>query len=135
MPSSDYASTVKGGLKLKGGAKDARVKKKKKSSSSKKDESAQTQGGESSAATGLEEKRDPAREDEESGAGALERNGSDGEDGDEASKTVERRSSSERALTPAMGTGKTETQLRHEEIRRKRVSVWTSSYVLYAFDL
>lgn len=124
MPSSDYAGTIKGGLKLKGGAKDAGVKKKKKSSSSKKDKSLQVQGGEGSTSTGPEdEKRDPGREDEASGGDGLEGKGSDGE---ESSKALERRESSERAAltSPVMGMGKTETQLRHEEIRRKRVCHW-----------
>ena len=41
MPASDYTSTISGGLKLKGGAKDAGVKKKsKKSKSSSKDKAA-----------------------------------------------------------------------------------------------
>lgn len=105
MPSNDYSSTISGGLKLKGGAKDAGVKKKKKSSSKTKPSKAEKE------ASGTP---DPSRAEQEE-----ERDGTGRE-----SKSVEPAeiSRDSRSITAGgAGSGKTEAQLRHEEIKRKRV--------------
>ena len=101
MPASDYTSTVSGGLKLKGGAKDAGVKKKSKKSKSSKEKAAPK----------------PTSQDGQE-AGDSKTN-----DTDLALATTH----SDRDATPSeqpgsSGTGKTEAQRRHEEIKRKRVS-------------
>jgi protein FAM32A len=118
MPASDYTSTVSGGLKLKGGAKDSGIKKKKKSSSSKKKSAPETTTAtkDEGEAPGSEERK-PAAES----STALARQASVDEDEEQA--LVERRSRSSSAVpTNITGTGKTEAQRRHEEIKRKRVS-------------
>lgn len=104
MPSSDYVSTVSGGLKLKGAAKDAGVKKKRKDKDKSK---AGGSGKKDKAATPV-----PAEEDETTQLRKKEEEAGD--------KAVERRESPVPAT--AAGSGKTEAQLRHEEIKRKRVS-------------
>ena len=119
MPASDYTSTVSGGLKLKGGAKDSGIKKKKKSSSSKKKSAPETTTATKNEgeAPGSEERK-PAAES----STALARQASVDED-DEEQALVGRRSRSSSAVpTNITGTGKTEAQRRHEEIKRKRVS-------------
>lgn len=106
MPSNDYSSTISGGLKLKGGAKDAGVKKKKKSSSKTKSSKAEKEASGTPDPTRAEQE-----EEEREGAGR-------------ESKSVEpAESSRDTAATigGAGGSGKTDAQLRHEEIKRKRV--------------
>jgi protein FAM32A len=109
MPASDYTSTISGGLKLKGGAKDAGVKKKSKKSKSSKDKAAAA-------------KPSTPQEGEEAGDSKTPNT-------DLALSTTH----SDRDATPSdqqpssssTGTGKTEAQRRHEEIKRKRVSYTT----------
>jgi protein FAM32A len=112
MPASDYTSTISGGLKLKGGAKDAGVKKKSKKSKTSKDkaskpstpqtDSAEPEAGDSKtdlALTTTPSSRDATPSDlQPSGSGA--------------------------------GSGKTEAQRRHEEIKRKRVSYTRFTYTI-----
>jgi protein FAM32A len=123
MPASDYTSIVSGGLKLKGGAKDAGIKKKKKSSSSSKKKSAVEPAKEEGEAASEENK--PA--DNSSSSTALARQAQIDED-DEEEQALERRRSRSSSAVPSYnnnsstGTGKTEAQRRHEEIKRKRVS-------------
>ena len=108
MPASDYTSTVSGGLKLKGGAKDAGVKKKSKKSKSSKEKAAKS--------TEIEE----AAGDSKNTGTAL-------------ASLSEKEQPSERDLTPSeqqpsssiSDFGKTEAQRRHEEIKRKRVRLHT----------
>jgi hypothetical protein len=122
MPASDYTSTVSGGLKLKGGAKDSGIKKKKKSSSSSKKKSA-TEPTKEEGEAGSEESKPAAAES----STALARQAQIDED-DEEEQALERRSRSSSAVpnynnnNNSIGTGKTEAQRRHEEIKRKRVS-------------
>ncbi|KAM0703748.1 hypothetical protein Q7P35_009687 [Cladosporium inversicolor] len=105
MPASDYTSTISGGLKLKGGAKDAGVKKKSKKSKS-------------SSSKDKAPKPSTLQEGEEA-------EGSDSKtpNADLALSTTH----SDRDATPSeqqpssSGTGKTEAQRRHEEIKRKRL--------------
>lgn len=102
MPASDYTSTISGGLKLKGGAKDAGVKKKSKKTKSSKDKVAPK----------------PSIPQEGEGAGDSKTPNTD-----LALSTTH----SDRDATPSeqqpssSGTGKTEAQRRHEEIKRKRL--------------
>jgi hypothetical protein len=107
MPASDYTSTVSGGLKLKGGAKDAGVKKKSKKSKISKDKTPKV----------------PASQDVEAEAGDSKP--------PETDLALATTTHSDRDATPSeqpttsssgTGTGKTEAQRRHEEIKRKRVS-------------
>jgi hypothetical protein len=125
MPASDYTSTVSGGLKLKGGAKDSGIKKKKKSSSSKKKSAPET-----TTTTREEEKGERSGEIQPSAAGdsstalALSSTSRQAQiDEDDEEQALERRSRSNSAApSNVTGTGKTEAQRRHEEIKRKRVS-------------
>ena len=102
MPASDYTSTISGGLKLKGGAKDAGVKKKSKKSKSSKDKAAP--------------KPSTSRDGEEAGDSKTT-------DSDLALSTTHSRDAtpSEQPSSSGTGSGKTEAQRRHEEIKRKRV--------------
>jgi len=97
MPPDEYAPTTRGTLKLKG-VKDSKVDKKKK----KKKKAEDTEG--------------PSRETElpatpQGGEGALDnegaRQGSEARDGEDKDAMV--------------GTGKTEAEIRHEEMRKKRL--------------
>lgn len=97
MPPDEYAPTTRGTLKLKG-VKDSKVDKKKK----KKKKAEDTEG--------------PSRETElsatpQGGKGALDnegaRQGSEARDGEDKDAIV--------------GAGKTEAEIRHEEMRKKRV--------------
>jgi FAM32A len=97
MPPDEYASTTRGTLKLKG-VKDSKVDKKKK----KKKKAEDTEG--------------PARETElsaapQGGEGALDNEGarqsSEARDGEDKDAIV--------------GAGKTEAEIRHEDMRKKRV--------------
>jgi len=113
MPASDYTSTISGGLKLKGGAKDAGVKKKsKKSKSSSKDKAAP--------------KPSTPQDGEEAG-----------DSKDSNTNLALSTTHSDRDATPSdqqpssSGTGKTEAQRRHEEIKRKRVS-YTTKHTRFA---
>jgi protein FAM32A len=121
MPASDYTSTVSGGLKLKGGAKDGGIKKKKKSSSS------------SSSSSKKKSATEPTKEEVEAGSEeskptaesstALARQAQiDEDDEEQALERSRSRSSSAVPTNNSIGTGKTEAQRRHEEIKRKRVS-------------
>jgi protein FAM32A len=100
MPSSDYASAVSGGLKLKGGAKDAGIKKKSKKSRSSKEKAPKSPAPEEVAGPGASEDKTLA----------LSNPSSDPE-----------RDTTPSAAGTGTGTGKTEAQRRHEEIKRKRV--------------
>jgi len=108
MPASDYTSTISGGLKLKGGAKDAGVKKKSKKSKT-------------SASKEKDKAPKPSTPQEDASADA-----NNPPNTDLALSTTH----SERDATPSdlqpsssgTGSGKTEAQRRHEEIKRKRVS-------------
>jgi hypothetical protein len=104
MPASDYTSTVSGGLKLKGGAKDAGVKKKSKKSKSSKDKTAKPEEAAVAA-------REPEAAKPSDTTLALSNQPSDHD-----------RDVTPSASTGGTGTGKTEAQRRHEEIKRKRVS-------------
>ena len=110
MPASDYTSTISGGLKLKGGAKDAGVKKKSKKSksSSSKDKDKAQKPSTPQAAEG---------EEEEAG---------DSKTSDPTALALPDRDATPNEQQPSTGTGKTEAQRRHEEIKRKRVSPHTS---------
>jgi protein FAM32A len=108
MPSSDYASAVSGGLKLKG-AKDAGIKKKSKKSKSSKDKAPEATNSEEVAGSGGSEAAAPS---------------------DKTLALTNTPSDPERDTTPitaGTGTGKTEAQRRHEEIKRKRVRPVQSS--------
>lgn len=112
MPASDYTSTISGGLKLKGGAKDAGVKKKsKKSKSSSKDKAAP--------------KPSIPQDGGEVGDSKAPNN-------DLALSTTHSRDATPSEQQPSSsGTGKTEAQRRHEEIKRKRVS-YTTKHINFA---
>lgn len=97
MPASDYTSTVSGGLKLKGGAKDAGVKKKGKKSKSSKDKTPK-----------------PSSQDESTAAGDSKT--------PETALALSDRDATPSEQPSSSGAGKTEAQRRHEEIKRKRVS-------------
>lgn len=119
MPSTDYTSTG-GGLKLKG-AKDAGISKRK-SKKSKKDKTAST--AEPTTSTALEKASatpDPERIVEGEEGAQYDR---------EKSKTigVSRQGSSHADSTTRM---KTEAEIRHEEMKRKRVCFLTT---LIPFD-
>lgn len=103
MPASDYTSTISGGLKLKGGAKDAGVKKKSKKSKSSKDKAAPKPSSTS-------------QDGEEAGDSKTPKS-------DLALSTTHSRDAtpSEQPSSSGTGSGKTEAQRRHEEIKRKRV--------------
>jgi hypothetical protein len=120
MPASDYTSTVSGGLKLKGGAKDSGIKKKKKSGSSSKKKSAPEP------ATTQDEQGEKS-EEPQAAAGesstALARQPQIDEDDEEQALENRRSRSSSAVPTNIAGSGKTEAQRRHEEIKRKRVSL------------
>jgi protein FAM32A len=110
MPASDYTSTISGGLKLKGGAKDAGVKKKSKKSKTSKDKSAPKpsstpQDGEEAGDSKPSDKTDLALTTTPSSRDAT------------PSDLLQPSSSG----TGTGGSGKTEAQRRHEEIKRKRV--------------
>jgi len=121
MPASDYTSTVSGGLKLKGGAKDSGIKKKKKSSSSSKKKSALETPAKEGQGEGSEATKPAAGDDDSSTALALSTTRDDKDEDDEEG-ALRRRSRSSSAVPGNPGTGKTEAQRRHEEIKRKRVS-------------
>ncbi|KAK5135898.1 hypothetical protein LTR08_004548 [Meristemomyces frigidus] len=97
MPSSDYGNAVGGGLKLKGGAKDAGVKKHKKKAKAKVVSAGEGEAGELAGVgqEGIEE---------------------DGEAKEEEKGRAEREEAAE-----ARERGKTEAQRRHEERKRKRL--------------
>ncbi|GAB7323780.1 hypothetical protein MBLNU13_g07236t1 [Cladosporium sp. NU13] len=103
MPASDYTSTISGGLKLKGGAKDAGVKKKSKKSKSSKDKAAP---------------KPSTPQDGEAEAGD-----SKAPNADLALSTThsDRDATSSKQQPSSSGTGKTDAQRRHEEIKRKRL--------------
>lgn len=103
MPASDYTSTVSGGLKLKGGAKDAGVKKKSKKSKTPKDKPAKPTAQEGEATSESKDKDTTL---------ALSTTPSD----------RDATPSDLQSTNSGTGTGKTEAQRRHEEIKRKRVS-------------
>ena len=106
MPSSDYASAVGGGLKLKG-AKDAGVKKHKKKKPKPDTEEAKPTG-------------------EEGDKSFVQRALAEEEDGDDAERTVVTKQQEQEARE----LGKTEAQRRHEERRRKRVClVFTMGHI------
>lgn len=128
MPASDYTSTVSGGLKLKGGAKDSGIKKKKKSSGKKKEKSAaETTTTTKDEGDRSEETKPPAESSSRSkSALALARQAQDEDDEEEEQAQRSRSRSRSGSAVPAnnmntVGTGKTEAQRRHEEIKRKRV--------------
>lgn len=107
MPSSDYTSTISGGLKLKGGAKDAGVKKKsKKSKTSSKDKASKPSTPQEDGSAEADDSKPPNTD-----------------------VTLSTTTHSDRDATPSdlqpsssgTGSGKTEAQRRHEEIKRKRV--------------
>ena len=100
MPSSDYGNAVGGGLKLKGGAKDAGVKKHKRKKAKVLPEV--SEGGEKQAAQEL---------------AGVANDGIDEESGEvvDDGKVARKLAAEEREL------GKTEAQRRHEERKRKRV--------------
>jgi protein FAM32A len=115
MPASDYTSTVSGGLKLKGGAKDAGVKKKSKKSKTSKDKTSKPQEATTAAAAAEPESTKPS---------------------DTTLALLNPPSDHDRDVTPSAstggtgtGTGKTEAQRRHEEIKRKRVSLHTNTKI------
>jgi protein FAM32A len=109
MPSSDYTSAIGGGLKLKGSSSGIDKKKKKKKSSSKPSESNtitttdtkadELEGGEPAEASESQNALQKALADEEAQDTQLEK------------------------LRTETGFGKTEAQRRHEERRKKRVSL------------
>jgi protein FAM32A len=119
MPASDYTSTVSGGLKLKGGAKDSGIKKKKKSGSSSKKKSAPEP-------TTTQDEQGAKSEEPQAAAGesstALARQPQIDEDDEEQALENRRSRSGSAVPTNIAGSGKTEAQRRHEEIKRKRVS-------------
>lgn len=100
MPSDDYASVVRGGLKLKGAAKPAGITKKKK----KKKEGKETESQNLAIQKALE--------DEDAASSSKNERGEPGEMSEEALRELEERG----------GDGKTATERAHEEMRRKRVS-------------
>jgi protein FAM32A len=106
MPASDYTSTISGGLKLKGGAKDAGVKKKSKGSKDKASKPSTTQDDSTEAQAQVgDSKTDLALTTTPSSRDAT------------PSDLLQPSSSG----TGTGGSGKTEAQRRHEEIKRKRV--------------
>jgi hypothetical protein len=130
MPASDYTSTVSGGLKLKGGAKDGGIKKKKKSSSSgsKKKSAVETPTTKDEGAN--TEETEPSAAAETSNTALARQVQIDEDDDDEQALESRSRSRSGSAVPTntgagaGAGSGKTEAQRRHEEIKRKRVSFW-----------
>ena len=104
MPSSDYASAVKGGLKLKG-AKDAGVRKHKKK---------KTKPESSESKTVAAETEQDGEESSTLQKALAEEEGEDAFVGKEVRKVDK-------------DAGKTEAQRKHEEIRRKRVRSCTHS--------
>jgi len=110
MPSDDYSSTVRGGLKLKGSssAKPSGIKKKKKKSSA----------GESKAAAALQ--KTLAADDDDA---TQKKKSGEGDDDDAEGLSEEQL----RELEQRGGDGKTASERAHEEMRRKRVC---SSYFL-----
>ena len=122
MPASDYTSTVSGGLKLKGGAKDGGIKKKKKSSSSGSKKKSESEDKKSAIEpTTGEEGSEPAAAGESSTALARQPQ-IDEDDAEEALESRSRSRSGSAVPANIAGSGKTEDQRRHEEIKRKRVS-------------
>ncbi|SMQ45982.1 unnamed protein product [Zymoseptoria tritici ST99CH_1A5] len=110
MPSSDYASAVGGGLKLKGSSSGIDKKKKKKKSSSKPSESKPTTNSETKA----DELEGETAEQESESQSALQKALAD----EEAQDTQLAKAAAEAELR---GYGKTEAQRRHEERRKKRL--------------
>lgn len=107
MPASDYTSTISGGLKLKGGAKDAGVKKKKSKKSKTLKEEEKAAKPTSSPWEGKEDSPDTKPSDTNALTLSSER---------EEAQALQPSTS-----TSYSGAGKTEAQRRHEEIKRKRV--------------
>ncbi|KJX95488.1 DUF1754-domain-containing protein [Zymoseptoria brevis] len=110
MPSSDYASAVGGGLKLKGSSGGIDKKKKKKKSSSKPSESKPTTNSE----TKPDELEGETAGGESESQNALQKALAD----EEAQDTQLAKAATEAELR---GYGKTEAQRRHEERRKKRL--------------
>lgn len=106
MPSSDYTSTVGGGLKLKG-AKDAGVKKHKKKKPKGEANDSKTE-------------RSTERIESDAESGALQKALANEEEGEVKGSDVP-------GKKEARGDGKTETQRKHEEMRRKRVCATSSA--------
>lgn len=107
MPSSDYASAVGGGLKLKG-VKNGGVEKKKKQKKAKAEaeSSVAHDGGEDKGNSSAVQKALAEEDDED-------------HDNDSQLQTLNQENTQERE---GRDFGKTEAQRRHEERRRKRVS-------------
>jgi protein FAM32A len=114
MPGDEYASTIRGGLKLKGAKPSGVTKKKKKEKSKHKDSS----DGESSKKSLLQK----ALEDEDAAAAAASSSSSskdlirgEGKEGEGLSEAELRE------LDPRGDDGKTASERQYEEMRRKRV--------------
>jgi protein FAM32A len=123
MPASDYTSTVSGGLKLKGGAKDGGIKKKKKSSSSGSKKKSESEDKKSAIEpTTGDEGSESAAAGESSTALTRQPPQIDEDDEEQALESRSRSRSGSAVPTNIAGSGKTEAQRRHEEIKRKRVS-------------
>jgi len=106
MPSDDYISAVGGGLKLKGGAP-AGVKKKKKKKKTQKDIS---QGSTAKLEKNLEDMLEETADELKQGEGAADQDKMPEEAGDDREDEDGER-----------GDGKTETERRYEEMRRRRL--------------
>ncbi|OQO10012.1 hypothetical protein B0A48_04367 [Cryoendolithus antarcticus] len=111
MPSSDYKNTISGGLKLKG----AGITKPKHKKS--KPKPAATTPTAPEASETIPDTTDAPFETTERDAGALERALAD----EEKSAELAQPEQLERPAQQGRGDGKTETQRRHEETRRKRL--------------
>jgi len=105
MTSDDYASAVRGGLKLKGAAKPAGIKKKKK-----KDKTKETEAESESKKTALQR----ALEEENAGTSKEMVRGGKGEGEDMNEDQL-------RELEEKGGDGKTAAERAYEEMRRRRV--------------
>lgn len=117
MTSGDYASAVRGGLKLKGAAKPAGIKKKKK-----KDRSKDTEAESESKKSALQR----ALEEEDAGTSKEMVRGGKGEGEDMSEDQL-------RELEEKGGDGKTAAERAYEEMRRRRVCspIYSFSFSTY----
>jgi protein FAM32A len=115
MPADEYASTIRGGLKLKGGAPGGIKKKKKKARD--------TSSSSESKASALQK----ALEDEDAAAVVKKGKGKEGEEDldEDALRELEERGDD----------GKTASERAHEEMRRKRVCCFLLSYWILVLEI
>jgi protein FAM32A len=119
MPSDDYASTVRGSLKLKGSKPDG-IKKKKKKPRTTTDTEASSENKKSVLQQALEDEDAEGSKDVVKG----KRMG----DGEEGAEELDEEKL--RELDPRGGDGKTASERAYEEMRRKRVCCSLSSFAL-----